>query len=58
MNGAFPPSQPSWAEAGQSVPSHRHTLGGAVLGSRREPSLPSLGTWGLLTPLEDTCAQH
>lgn len=41
MNGAFPPSWPSWAEAEKSAPSHRNTLGRAVLDSRREPSLPS-----------------
>lgn len=58
MNGAFPPSWLSWAEAGKSAPFHRYTLGRAVLDSRREPSLPSLGTWSLLTPLEAICAQH
>lgn len=46
MNGAFPPSWPSWAEAGKSAPSHRKALGRAVLDSRREPSSPLLGTWG------------
>lgn len=47
MNGAFPPSWPSRAEAGKSAPSHRNTLARAVLDSGREPSLPSLDTWSL-----------